>query len=381
MNLVRAVAALLAIAIGAAHAQTRGNEVFNTVGSIAPFTHPLNGTVATPNVDNCTDALPATGTVNGLAICRFMEMTTAGAGSVVLPGHSIGGFGELNHNGSGTLPLGIGVEGQCLITNHGTVNECASLVSHMSANNGTMPIYDGLLLDFDSNTGTVGQINEIKCNVSAPGALTGQNNCVNNTDPGADIRNAGRYYNSTGQELAPSGFYPRLGATRYYWGILPNAALNPLTVGGSYIWFAPWNNVQRLTVTHIGTQITTGAAGGLCQVALYGVSGSGAPTLILHSTSLPATAAGLVDYTIPGGQQLDAGVYETAVECNNAAIATASYVDNGVLQAYGSSVSAGAMAFDTTAIQGIGTFGTWSTTASLSFLAAGGVQPFVYLHQ
>ena len=230
------VAALLASTSGAL-AQTSpitnpfaGTGISETAISGAPAIFTVSGTVSPPSASTAID------------VAIVGQQTYAGSAAINSPGHIIGVLGYTIYNApSGSLRLGIGVEGKVENDGSGTCTNCESFNANMAANSGVMSNWYGVYADEASNSGAVGvaaavaiqndantgtqtaligallppitayvsgeTVYGLYCSAQT-GSFTGHDFCMDNVDPNMPIYNAG--LTILGAHLIDSGAAPTL---------------------------------------------------------------------------------------------------------------------------------------------------------------------------
>lgn len=165
----------------------------------------------------------------------------------------------------------------------------------------------------------------------------------------------GNWYAPSGPALITSGVAPGTGSIRLY---------------PAYI-------KQTVTLNSLGVRITTAAAAGNCQLAIYANNAAtGRPTgsALASTASISTTATGSLNSAV--SIQLTQGLYWWAVNCDNATVTLTSIAttDMWFSRTIGSPTQSGVPGTGA-ANSGVGvtqTFGTWPSLTAGSFTEGGG---------
>jgi hypothetical protein len=167
-------------------------------------------------------------------------------------------------------------------------------------------------------------------------------------------------------------------ANRWYWLAqnVTHAVGAALSTGTTYL--CPFVFKQRATLSDLGIRVTTAAAGGNLQLALYkSLAATGLPgTLIDNTASLSTTSATVVSGALGSNQTLESGLYWAALavdataDSGGAKCLGMSLTQTGFGVLIGSDSLADLSVGNTQSNQGVtapDTFGSWSDLTGASF--------------
>jgi hypothetical protein len=173
-------------------ATTTGNAYFagTLIGNIVNLTTSVTHSNSGQYLNTIAIADNLTGSVSGLTTGFSSIVTTNGTGSVTASGHIIGAYGQVTHNGSGTVGEAIPLEGIGQNTGGGTITYMRLITSHMNSNNGTitnLSLFEPMMAGADNTGGTIGQLNAFDCSGVGTSGTVLSKYCVYNSQPDLPI--------------------------------------------------------------------------------------------------------------------------------------------------------------------------------------------------
>lgn len=187
-------------------------------------------------------------------------------------------------------------------------------------------------------------------------------------------------------EIILSADHPGYIASNWYLAMLPGIALQTggtLSITVTYL--APFLLKQRCTISNLGVRTTTAGSSNL-QLALYNndTSPVNRPGTLIDKTGNIANngVAGFYSGALGGNQQLEAGLYWTALQCNDTSciMVTAAPLGSQYESTMGSSAGAtviGIAAGQTVGLTVAGTYGVWGTLHGATFTEVAARSPAI----
>lgn len=262
-----------------------------------------------------------------------------------------------------------------------------------------------------------GSDTNVSCNITAKGnanvnfANSGSGPLASGVDPGAPVSSGGAV------QLTPSVANGPVKVGHSSYGVNLDCGTNALCQAGGYLigdvqpyivgnWTAPYGPKietsgvapgtgsihlypayikQTVTLNSLGVRITTLAAAGNCQLAIYANNpATGRPTgsALASTASISTTAIGSLNSAV--SVQLQPNLYWWAVNCDNATVTMTSIAQTDLWYAelLGSTTQANAIGSGVaqSGLTVVQTFGTWPSLTAASFVDGGlGAFPIVQI--